>query len=210
LIDNLRFILVAGFDTTKASFGAISQFVTRDPKLEAVLVEEVQSLKEPLDIDQLKHESPILNAVMAESWRLTAPLSSHATCATQDLHYKGYVIPKGTFVSADIHGHAVMNDARYPKASEFHYERWLTKDHPLYNHAVANVEDIDYNVMNIKFRTFSMGSHMCLGGHFAKLEVRIVVARLFQKYKIETRNERVASFPLRQVLSDFKISERER
>ena len=76
LIDNIRFILFAGFDTTKSSFGAISLYLSEHPKVYELLVEEVQTFADPLDFDELK-AAPILNAVLAETWRLNAPLNSH-------------------------------------------------------------------------------------------------------------------------------------
>ena len=207
LIDNLRFFLFAGYDSTKATFSALSHFLKHNPEVEELLAAEAQTFQgDTLDVDQLRNEAPILNAVMAETWRLTAPLALHSTVAAQDLHYKGYFIPKGTFVAIDIQGHAVLNDDLYPNASQFAWERWLPKGHPMYDPKTANAEEIDYNIMNSKFRTFNFGPHMCLGAHFAKLEVRIVLTRLFQKYRVEIRNERVMQFPVRQHANDFKLS----
>ena len=127
---------------------------------------------------------------------------------TEKLEYKGYIIPKDTFVSVDHHRHAMQNDDLYPNASEFQFERWLPKDHPLYDQNKANTEDIDYNTMSSKFRTFNLGPHMCLGAHFAKLEVRIVLTRLFQKYRLEIANKRLITFPTKQHLNDFKLTKR--
>lgn len=230
LVDNLRFFLFAGFDTTKASFGAISHYLKQNPYVEALLVEEVQNKNffpcgdagdgdttssstssttttATLDlVDQLKNNAPILNAVLAESWRLTAPLTNHSTVAIEELEYKGYVIPKGTFIAIDHQAHAKMNDGLYPGAEHFCFERWLPKDHKLYDPTKANTTEIDYNVMSSKFRTFNHGPHMCLGAHFAKLEVRIVLARLFQSYKLEIRNERTHTFPTKQLLNEFKLT----
>ena len=211
LVDNLRFFLFAGFDTTKGSFGGISHFLKQNPKAEAFLAEEVQKfpMDGPLDVDQIKNEAPILNAVLAETWRLTAPLDSHPMVLNEDVEYKGYFMPKGCKIATEIQGYNAANHERFPRADEFHFERWLSKEHPLYDPAIANKDVIDYNVMNVKFRSFNMGSHMCLGGHFAKLEVRIVLIRLLQKYRFEIRNESVNRFPIKQFLNDFKITKRE-
>lgn len=209
LVDNLRFFLFAGFDTTKASFGALATYINKYPQMEAALVEEVRTLKDPLDVDQLKNEAPILNAVMAETWRLNAPVVAHSLFTTEEFEYKGYLFPKDTFIWVDIGGHSVSNNSLYPKASEFHFERWLPKDHPLYDPTLANTAQIDYNVMNNKYRPFNMGPHMCLGGHFAKQETRIVLVRLLQKYCIQTRNEQTKRLPLKQLLTDFKLTKRE-
>lgn len=209
LVDNLRFFLFAGFDTTKASFGSISYFLKQNPYVEKVLRDEVENFKnDVLDVDMLKNEAPILNAVLAETWRLSAPLSSHGTVTTEDLEYKGYHIPRGCFITTDIHGHALVNNDLYPNANEFHFVRWLPKTHPLYDPKKANTENIDYNKMSSQYRTFNHGPHMCLGAHFAKLEVRIVLTRLLQSYNFDIRNERAETFPLKQRLNDFKLSRR--
>ena len=78
----------------------------------------------------------------------------------------------------------------------------------MYDESKANREEIDYNTMSSKFRTFNLGPHMCLGGHFAKLEVRIVLTRLFQKYSLEIADKRLIMFPTKQHLNDFKLTKR--
>jgi cytochrome P450 len=86
-----------------------------------------------------------------------------------------------------------MNHELYSKAGEFHFERWLPQDHSLYEPDLANTEEIDYHVMNNKFRLVNMGPNMCLGGQFAKLEVQIVVTQLFQEWTCQIRpNEATA------------------
>merc|ERR1711933_320659 len=93
-----------------------------------------------------------------------------------------------------------MGEERYKGAGDFRFERWLPKGHPLYDAKYANKESIDYNVMSSKFRSFNMGKHMCLGGHFAKMNVRISVSRILRSYKVEVRNEKYMRFPF---FSDF-------
>jgi len=212
LVDNLRFFLFAGFDTTKATFGALARNLVAHREVYDLLVEEIDGLmaNEPTTmdlVDILKAGAPVLNAVLAETWRLAAPLSTHSTRATKDLQFKDYVIPKGTIVSLDIQGYNLTSSKVYPNAAEFRIERWLPKGHPLYD-PTWNTSGVDYNVMSPKFRSFNAGPHMCLGSHFAKLEVRFVVARLLQKYNFEVRNEQVRMYPLYQVLNEVKLTDR--
>jgi len=206
MIDNILFIIFAGFDTTKSSFGAISLYLTENRTIYQLLVEEVSGFADPLDFDELKC-APILNAVLAETWRLNAPLSSHTVRANCDLEYKEYRFPKGTLLVLDTQSYHEINEELYPDASTFRIERWLPKGHQLYNPKYH--VDIDYNVMSTKYRPFNMGAHMCLGAHFAKLEVRVVVTRLLQKYDVEIRNPQIRKFPTLQRVSDFKLTERE-
>lgn len=209
LMDNLLFLLFAGFDTTKGSFGAIFHNLNEHPHALEALLEEVKGLdlaEDDPDVDQLKFRAPVLNAVLAETWRLAPPVANHTTTAKVDLYYKGYTIPKGTFLCMDLSAHNILNETRYKDPTEFCFERWLPEDHPLFDKARANSETIDYNVMSNKFRSFSMGQHMCLGGHFAKMETRIVVSRILQRYTVDVRNKKCETFPLFQILNEFKLT----
>ena len=206
LIDNLLFLIFAGFDTTKSSFGSLWFNLLEHPDICDMLHKEVQGFSDPLDADELK-SAPLLNAVLAETWRLAAPINSHSTIAKYDLEYKGYKYPKGTVFSVDTQAYHVTNEERFPESRTFRVERWLPPGHPLHNPKYYN--GINYNVMSTKYRPFSVGAHMCLGAHFAKLEVRVVATRLIQKYHIETRNEQVRQFPTFQRYSDFKLTERD-
>ena len=206
LVDNLRFFLFAGFDTTKGSFGAITHFIMQNQEVYKLLTDEANAFAEPMDYDALKKNAPILNAVMAETWRMTSPLNSHVNLTTKTLYYKDYVFPKDVIIGMNIQGHNAINETRYPNAKQFQIERWLPEDHPLYDPKLAT--GVDYNGMNCKYRPFNAGSHACLGAHFAKLEVRIIMARLLQSYDIEIRNEQHIKFPLKQRVNEFKLTKR--
>ena len=206
LLENLRSFLFAGFDTTKGTFGALSHYLTKHSDIRELLVEEVKSFREPLNAEELKN-APLLNAVLSETWRMAAPLSSHATRALGDIRYKGYVFPKGTMLWTDIQGYNADSSV-FSNASDFRVARWLPPDHPLYDASLHKAK-IDPNVMSPHFRTFNTGPHMCLGAHFAKQEVRIVVTRMLQRYDFEIRNEIVKRFPLFQMINELKLTERE-
>jgi cytochrome P450 len=203
---NILFILFAGHDTTKGSFCAFAYYLTEHPKIKSILLEEAKTFSEPLDVDELK-AAPLLNAFLAETWRLVPPLSSHNLRTITDIEYKGYKLRKDTLVCLDIHAFNVMDEDRYPDPWEFRLDRWLPKDHPLHNPKYFQ-EGVDYNVPSTKYRAFGMGGHMCLGAHFAKLEARVALTRLLQQYEIEIRNNGLIVMPLLQYNNDFKITRR--
>lgn len=208
---NIRFIVFAGHDTTKGSFCAFAHFLLNelDPTLRSKLIEEVSSFREPLDPDELK-SAPILNAFLAETWRLAPPLDSHNILATKNLdHPDGWTIPKGTRVSIELQLWSIKDPENYPDPTKFRIERWIPESHPLHDPKYYRA-GVDYNVMNVKYRSFHMGAHMCLGGHFAKLEARVVLTRLLQKYNIELQNESLKHFPLRQYVNEFKLTPRDK
>ena len=172
------------------------------------LIDEVCSFQEPLDPDELK-SAPILNAFLAETWRLAPPLDAHNIKATRNVHHpEGWTITKGTNVSIELQYWSMDDPDQYPNPTEFRIERWIPEGHPLYDPKYFR-KGVDYNVMNVKYRSFHAGAHMCLGGHFAKLEARIVFTRLLQKYDIQLKNESLKNFPLRQYSNEFKLTPRE-
>jgi cytochrome P450 len=206
LVTNIQFVLFAGHDTTKGSFCAFAYFLTEHPKIRNMLIDEVKTFSEPLDVDQLK-AAPVLNAFMAETWRIVAPLDSHNLSAAKDFEFKGYKIKQGTGVSIDIQAYNVQDGGTYKDPMEFRIERWLPQDHPLHNPKYFQ-EGVDYNIMSTKYRAFNMGSHTCLGAHFAKLEARIVLTRLLQNYDMEIRNNEMTYIPMMQYSNDFKLTKR--
>ena len=102
----------------------------------------------------------------------------------------------------------ILNNGRYPDPMEFIIERWLPKTHPLYDSKYCVLDTIDYNIMSVKYRPFNVGLHSCLGGHFAKLEARIILTRLLQNYEIHIDNDRLIYTPFLQYRNDFKLIRR--
>jgi len=59
----------------------------------------------------------------------------------------------------------------FHNAREFHPERWLPEDHPLYDEAYRNdVKDAS--------KQFLVGPRACLGINLAYMEMRIILARM--------------------------------
>ena len=206
LVSNILFILFAGHDTTRGSFCAFANYLVEYPQIRGLLKEEVISFSEPLNCEELKN-APLLNAFMAEVWRLVPPLSSHVLKTVKDLDYKGYKIRRNTVVQLDIQAFSIMTgeNGRYADPLEFRLDRWLPPDHPLHNPKYCQ-KGVDYNTPSVKYRAFGMGAHMCLGTHFAKMEARIVLTRLLQNYSIEIENNQLHKVPLLQYNNDFIIS----
>lgn len=84
--------------------------------------------------------------------------------------------------------------------------RFLPKDHPLY---LAEVDsDIDPLQGRTNYPVFGGGTHVCLGKAFAKLELRVLAARMLKHYKVEVRNPPKVYFPVNGWNVEFKLTER--
>jgi cytochrome P450 len=158
--------LGAGAETIKVTFTYLQWELSRRPKLQVALREELLTLTPPFKFT-LGHEPqhslnskgldtlPLLGAILKETQRLYPPTPSLLTrlVPQNGTTIDGYEIPAGVVVGTSgfvMH----MNEDVFPDASSFKPERWLV-DGPV------KVE------MNRWFWVFGSGGRMCVGSHFA-------------------------------------------
>jgi retinoid hydroxylase len=203
--DNLLNLIFAGHDTTYASINTVLHHVSQNPHVEAALRKEVSQFQEPLDLEEIKN-APVLNAIMHESWRVDPPVVfAFRKSMKKPLEYRSFEFPKGTTFSYNI-GLAVRQENVYPSAQEFHMERYLPSDHPLANASWQS--KVDPHQGRADYPIFGGGTHVCLGKHFAKLELRIIMARLYRNYDITVKNNRKVNMPVNGWAVDFQLKKK--
>jgi len=69
--------------------GTAFHYLAEYPEITKALIEEVKTFQEPLDFDELK-SAPVLNAFVAECWRMDPPVSLTFRKITETQQYKGY------------------------------------------------------------------------------------------------------------------------
>jgi cytochrome P450 len=121
------------------------------------------------------------------------------------MEYNGYKYPKGQLLTYNNHV-ASANDKLYPEPSKFSISRFLPKDHPLLDDPKLHATDIDFNSMKSEYPNFGGGNHACLGAGFAKLELRILVARMLQGFNIEVRNCKKKQLPIHGWTNEFSLT----
>ncbi|KIL63063.1 hypothetical protein M378DRAFT_164944 [Amanita muscaria Koide BX008] len=113
---------------------------------------------------------PYVEALYREvlRWRPIAPLSvAHATDV--DDVYKGYYIPKGSMVFANVW--AISRDeTKYPEPEEFRPERFFNEDGSLNDDAIGYV--------------FGFGRRICPGQHMADLVVWLMITSVLAMFNI--------------------------
>ncbi|KAL3913074.1 MAG: hypothetical protein SGILL_006634 [Bacillariaceae sp.] len=204
--DNLLNLIFAGHDTTYASINTVMHHLSQHPEVQAALVEEVSKFQEPLDLEEITKKAPVLNAVMHESWRTDPPVPFAFRKATKKpLDYQGYHFPNGTTFSYSI-GLASRQENVYPSAKSFHMERFLPSDHPLScSEWTSGVDPIQGRA---DYPIFGGGGHVCLGKHFAKLELRVIMARMYKNYHVAVSNNRKVDAPVNGWAVDFQLKKK--
>ena len=203
--DNILNLIFAGHDTTYASISTLLYHLSENPDAMEALADEVSTLIEPLNSDELKN-APVLNACIHESWRMDPPvLGSFRKVANTDLEHKGYTFEKGQTFNYSILM-ATTDESLYKNHDQFNMKRFLPKEHPLYE--PKDDSGIDPLAGRTNYPIFGGGTHVCLGKAFAQLELRVLAARMLKHYQVEVRNPKKTFFPVNGWNVDFKLTKR--
>ncbi|KAH7044497.1 cytochrome P450 monooxygenase-like protein [Macrophomina phaseolina] len=169
-------LIGAGSETTSLTLMMTTYHLLRNPDKLAVLQDEVRSAfsnRGQIDSESTK-SLRYLNAVIEEALRLTSPASFGLPRISPGAVVDGIWVPQGTrvFVAENV----TARDPRYfLHPEEFHPERWLPRDHPLYDSRFENdVKEAS--------KPFLVGPRACLGMHLAYLEMRLCISNLVWQF----------------------------
>jgi len=189
--DNVKTFLFAGHDTTASSIAWTIYLVTKNSNVYQSLMDEIDEYLEdqsPFLYDTLEKMN-YLNAVVKESLRLypSAAFSRRFTCQTE---VAGHTFPAGMeimFIPQLIH----LSDKYWKNPLEFRPERWLK----------GEVE----NINQAAYLPFSSGPRNCVGSKLALLEIRVIICRLLQEFKLTFVGEKSPYVLLKMTFTPFDL-----
>ncbi len=169
IVDHLIFLMMAAHDTTTSALTTIAYALARHGEWQDRVRETARSLGKMSpgfgDLDSLQ---PI-EWVLREALRMYPPLPSIARRAIKDCEIHGYRIPANTPVS--VYPLFTHRDPQWwSKPEDFDPERF----------GAARGEDRH----PFAWVPFGGGAHMCLGLHFAEMQVKAVLTPLLQKWRL--------------------------
>ena len=88
---------------------------------------------------------------------------------TRDVTIRGYLIPKNTCIVPQI-GAVLFDETIFPEPESFKPERFLNE-----NRELKKIEE---------FCPFSVGKRQCLGESLARMELFLILANLFNQFKV--------------------------
>jgi len=204
LKENILLMVFAGHDTTYSSIGTSLHYLREFPHIKEALINEVNSFREPLDFDEMRN-APILNAFMAEVWRMTPPAPGGFRKVKKTISYNGFTLPKDLILGYNIIV-ATQNEETYQSPTQFDIQRFLPEDHPLVTNPGLKARDVDY--MKGNYPVFGGGMRACLGHNLAKLELRILLTRILQSYELDVQNSKKVTFPINGWQNEFKLNKK--
>jgi cytochrome P450 len=171
LRDQLFTLFFAGHETSATALCWVHYLLARNASVRERLFREVESVlgdrpPTPEDLEALTYT----HQVVQESLRLYSPIHSLSRVATVDSLLGGYRIPAGATVCVSMY--AVHRLPQYwPDPERFDPERFTPEQ------CAARPR--------FAYLPFAAGHRNCIGGGQAILELKMIVAQIAQRYRLE-------------------------
>ena len=172
LHDQCKIMFLAGYETTATALTWWTWLMAAHPDIAQRARDEVDSLigqRDPTPEDAPKLEW--LTATLKEAMRLYPPaLGLVMRRTTADIQVGGWTIPKRSLVM--VTHWVAQHDARwFPQPEVFKPERFMPGAPPIPRGA---------------WMPFGAGPRVCIGQHFAMMEMTLITAMLLQRYTLAT------------------------
>ncbi|HEX4353943.1 MAG TPA: cytochrome P450 [Polyangiales bacterium] len=167
--DEAMTMLLAGHETTALALTYALFALSNHPEVERKLREEIEASTDAPSLRDLER-MPYLDAVIKETLRLYPPAWAFGREVVQPFSLGGYELPVGVQVLASPY--ALHRDSRFfPEPTRFMPERWLD----------GNASELP----RYAYVPFGVGPRVCIGSHFAKMEMALVLATLLREVALK-------------------------
>jgi cytochrome P450 len=167
-------LVSAGFDTTSAALSWAVYLVLTHPETRAGLEKELRVSGFGFQVSvktltpETRNPTPLLEAVIQETLRLYPAAPAGLRLTTQDLEYKGYLLPKNSLVAYSIYA-THRQESLFPDALTFKPERWLGDKKP----------------DTFSYIPFGYGARYCIGARLATALIKTHLTYLFTHFNPE-------------------------
>ncbi len=168
IIGNANTLFIAGHETTANTLSWTLYLLAQHPDVLRDLYDELSGILQGSapSVEQL-NQLPLLEAVIKESMRVLPSGALSIRIASTDLELGGYLIPQYTeviFNRFDVHHSPEI----YTDSNRFIPQRWF-----------------EINPSPYEYLPFNAGARMCIGATFAMFELKIVLAMLLQRFRLQ-------------------------
>jgi len=164
LVDEMLILFIAGHETTANALSFIFFEISQDPKAEEKIKKEIENEGEMVFTPENLMKKSFTVNVIKEGMRLHSPAWAIDREALEDDHFKEYSWPKGTLIILYISG-LHRNPKYWEQPDSFIPERFE-----------------DENAKNFAYYPFGAGPRLCIGEHFAIMEMALIVRKFYQKF----------------------------
>lgn len=170
IADHMNFLMMAAHDTITSSATSMILNLARHPEWQERLREEIAGLDKGVPLTEQLDRLTLTDYAFKETLRMMPPVPSIPRRAVRDFSFGGYDIPAGTSVGISVM-HVHYMPEHWPDPQTFDPMRF-TPEASKGRHRFAWVP-------------YGGGAHMCLGLHFAQMQIKLLMANLLSRYRIE-------------------------
>jgi cytochrome P450 len=170
--DEAMVLFLAGHDTSASALTWTWYLLAQHPQVEQRLVAEIQSVLEDRDptaedIPKLKY----LKQVIQESMRIYPPaIGNFARQNAEEIEIGGYSLPKNSFLWT--FSYVTHRDPRwFPDPERFDPDRFSPER--------------EKTIPQFAYFPFGGGPRICIGMHFAMMEIAIILAMTLRRYRLQ-------------------------
>ncbi|XP_015679163.2 cytochrome P450 2J2-like [Protobothrops mucrosquamatus] len=158
---------VAGTDTTFTAVMWALLLLTNHPNIQEKIQKEFEDVSGLISYQDRK-KLPYTNAVIHEMQRVKyVMLVGAPRKSMKDVKMRGYVIPKGSYVLADLRS-VLLDPEQWETPEEFNPNHFLDKDGKF--------------IEREEFLSFGIGRRACVGQELARIETFIFLTRLLRAF----------------------------
>jgi len=173
VVDHMNFLMMAAHDTITSSATSLLWLLAANPDWQEKIRQELRAVTggegKPVNYDDLGRLE-LTEMAFKEALRFMPPVPSIPRRALRTFEFGGYTIPAGTQVGVNVHM-VHHQEEHWPDPSRFDPMRF-TPEQVKARHKYAWVP-------------FGGGAHMCLGLHFAYMQVKILLAHVLTRYEVQ-------------------------
>jgi cytochrome P450 len=172
IIDHMNFLMMAAHDTITSSATSMVMLLAKNPEWQEKLREEMLALGvngDELPYDRI-NDLVLTDYAFKESLRMIPPVPSLPRRAIKPFSFGGYDFPAGTYVGIQ------------PAYTHRMAEHWPDPE---------TFDPLRFEPEQVKARhkyawvPFGGGAHMCLGLHFAYMQIKILMWHMLRTHRIE-------------------------
>lgn len=185
IVDHMIFLMMAAHDTTTSSLASVVHALVAQPEWQARVREDIAEHDAPISWDD-RTALPLLDRCFDEAIRLCPPVPFVARRSLRACRIGGFEVPANTQVApSSLVTHRLPEYWSEPE--RFDPDRFLPEraEHSAHSHL---------------YYPFGGGPHICIGLHFARIQVKTVLNELLRRHRVRaadpTRPSRFAAVPI--------------
>ena len=166
IYDEIRTLLVAGFETTATSLAWTLYLIARHPEVSKEWHQELdQQLGGRVPVWEDMKNLPVTESIVKEGLRLYPPAYALTRTSVEEMEINGLRIPAGASLALSIYG--IQHSEQYFDSPECfdpgRFRRGSSEE---------------------GFIPFGLGKHVCIGNRFSILEATLILACIGQRFTI--------------------------